>query len=76
MAGVDREKALISVIVSLKATVYWLNVHNQFRNQLETWKYLVKSKILIEYRSSQLKSCLNLFLVLFEIENGELSWKI
>ncbi len=80
--GRQREKVDLAnyLIVSFKASVYWLYVHSNFKDCLETWKYRIKSKILVEHRYYQLQNNVPLFLKkwdlcnIFQITDNEIEW--
>ena len=42
--------------ISLKATIYWLYIHDNFKDILQTWKYRIKSKMYIEFNYYKLKT--------------------
>ena len=70
------------LIVSFKASVYWLYVHSNFKDCLHTWKYRIKSKIIIEYRYYQLQNNVPLFLKkwglcnMFKITDNAIEWTL
>ena len=70
-------------IISLKATVYWLYINENFKDILQTWKYRMKSKMYIEFNYYKLKNDVKSFIekwdpdeksTLFTLNNENILW--